>query len=132
MVERDEPADDRLLPNREPDAMTVLEREGRLFVREPELLCLRPYRGDLSGRSSRSDQLDCSVEVIAAAFIGIHHGVRGITDGEAAIVAGTVAHVRLQNIVVDRVAGPEHSVRVDVRVRIAALTGNRVHRLNVL
>src|SRR5438876_12105428 len=42
VVEGDEPADNRLLPAREPDAVPVLQRERRLLIGEAELLRLRP------------------------------------------------------------------------------------------
>ena len=37
VVERDQPADHRLLPDRQADAVAHLQREGRLLVREADV-----------------------------------------------------------------------------------------------
>ena len=57
---------------------------------------------------------------------------RGAADGEAAVVAGAVAEVAVQDVEERRVAGADQPVAVDVRVRRAALAGDRVDALDVL
>jgi hypothetical protein len=56
MLERNQAADDRLLPDGQADAVTVLQRESGFFIGETELLRLRPHGGDLGvvrpGRTS--------------------------------------------------------------------------------
>src|SRR5438874_1093287 len=53
-------------------------------------------------------------------------------DTEGAVVAGAVAHVRLDDVEERLVAGADQPVGEVVRVRAAALTGHRVHGLNVV
>src|SRR5918992_6027805 len=50
VVERDQPAEDGLLPDREAHAVAELQREGRLLVWEPELRGLRPDLDHLGRR----------------------------------------------------------------------------------
>src|SRR3954462_6091136 len=64
VVDRDEPAEDRLLPDRQPNAAAELQRERRLLIREAELLRLRPDLHDLAGRRARADARDRRVEVV--------------------------------------------------------------------
>src|SRR5580658_9223600 len=47
---------------------------------------------------------------IAAARVRVDQGVRCVTDAEAAVIAGAIAHERMQNVVVHGVAGPQHAV----------------------
>src|SRR6266478_5277643 len=51
MLERHEPTDYRLLPDRQTDSVTILQRERRLFIREAELLRFWPHRSDFSRRA---------------------------------------------------------------------------------
>ena len=82
VIQRDQPADHRLFPDRQPDPVAELQRERRLFVREAELLRLRPHRGHLRGSAARPDQFDGGVEIFAAALVGVDHRVRRVADGE--------------------------------------------------
>src|ERR1017187_10203509 len=86
MFEGNQTADHRLLPDGESDAMSVLQRERGFFVREAKILSLRPHSGNLCRSSSRTHQLDGGIEIVAASFVGIDHGVRSAADGEAAVV----------------------------------------------
>ena len=127
-----EPAEDGLLPDREADPMAELEREGGLFVREAEVLRLRPDRGDLGCRRARSDQVDRLVEDRAAALVGVDLGRGRATDRKRAVVAGSVALERVQDVEVGWVARSQDPVGVHVRVGAAALARDRVDALNVL
>src|SRR6266481_1310915 len=86
-----------LLPNGQAYAVSILQREGCFFIGEAKLLSFGPHGSNLRGRSAWLHQRDRGVEVIAAAFVGVDHGVRGIADGEAAVIAGAIAHVGMQN-----------------------------------
>ena len=55
MIERDQAAEDRLFPDREADAVAILQREGRLFIGEAELLGLRPELDDIGRRDAGLD-----------------------------------------------------------------------------
>ena len=56
VVERDQPAEDRLLPDGQADAVAVLQRERRLLVREPELLRGRPQLDHVGGGGARASR----------------------------------------------------------------------------
>ena len=57
---------------------------------------------------------------------------RGAADVEGAVVAGAVAHEALQDVEEGLVARAHHAVGEIVRVRIAALAGDGVDRLDVV
>ena len=57
---------------------------------------------------------------------------RRAADIEGAVVAGAVAHERLQDVEERLVAGAQHAVGEIVRMRIAALAGDGVDRLDVV
>src|SRR5579872_1372086 len=94
MIEGDQAADDRLLPDRQPNTVAVLQSEAGFLVGKSEFLRLGPDRGNLRRGSTGPHQLNCRIEIFAAALVGVHHGVRSKADGETAVVAGAVAHVR--------------------------------------
>src|ERR1700722_7575648 len=131
MLEGNQAADDGLLPDGEADAVAVLQGEGVFFILETEILRLRPDCGNLGGGAAGADEFDGGIEIIAAALVGVDHGVRGVADREAAVVAGAVSHVGMKNVVVDGIAGTQHAVGKNVRVRVAALAGDCVHRFYV-
>src|SRR5579884_1624405 len=132
IVEGDEAREDRLLPDRETDAVSVLERERGLLVREAELLRPREHLDDLGGRHARPDHRDRLVEVVAAARVGIDERARRRADRERAVVARAVAVVGVEDVEVRGVARAQHPVGEDVRVRRAALARDRVHAFDVL
>ena len=132
MVQRDQPREDRLLPDRQPDPVAVLQGERGLLVGEPELLGGRPHLDDVGGRGTGSHQRDGAVHVLAGPDVGVVLGRAGRPDREGAVVAGAVAVVAVQDVEERRVAGPDDPVGVDVRVRRAALARDRVDALDVL
>src|SRR5437879_3535361 len=105
VLQRDQAADHRLLPNRQAHSVPKLQCECPLLTRDSKLLSCRPYRGHLRGGPARPDQFDRRIQVFPAALVSIHHGMRSVSDGEAAVVTGAIAHVGMQNVVVDRIAG---------------------------
>ena len=125
-------AEDRLLPDREPDAMAVLQREGGFLVREAELLRRRPHLDDLGGGRARAHQGDRAVHVVAGALVGVALARARRADREGAVVAGAVAVEAVQDVEERGVAGADHAVGEHVRVRRAALAGDRVDALDVL
>ena len=72
------------------------------------------------------------IEDVAAALVRVDQCARGGADRERAVVAGSVAVVRMQDVEVGGVAGPQHPVGEDVRVGRAALARDRVHALDML
>ena len=57
--------------------------------------------------------------------------VRRVTDRERAVVARAIAHVGMQNVEVDGIAGAQHAIGKYVRMRIAALARNRVDGFDI-
>ena len=66
----------------------------------------------------RAHKFDRGIQIITAALVGILHGMRGITNREAAIVASAIAHVGLKDVIVNRVARAQHTIRKNVRMRV--------------
>src|SRR5579885_2868718 len=91
------------------------------FVGEAEFLRLGPHGRDLGGGAAGADQLNRGIQIFAAALIRVVHRVRSVADREAAVIAGAISHVRVKDIVVDGIAGAQHTVGKYVRVRVAAL-----------
>src|SRR6202035_5218031 len=110
LLERNQAADHRLLPDGEADTVAVLQSETGFFVRETELLRLRPDSGDFCCGAPWPHELDSRVQILAAALVGINHRVGSVAHSEAAVVAGAVSHVGMQNVVVDGIAGPQHAI----------------------
>ena len=133
MVERDQPAEDRLLPD------ATGRPRGRTAARTPP-----PRRGSRTPAPSATattmsavvapgrTRAMATVHVLAAARVGVAHRRRGAAHREAAVVAGAVAEVAVQDVEERRVAGPDDAVAVDVRVRRAALARDGVDALDVL
>src|ERR1700733_7607385 len=111
--------------------MSVLQSECGFFIRETELLRFGPQRRNFTRGAARSDQRNCGVQILAAALVSIYHRVRSVAYGEAPVVTRAVAHVGMQNVVVNRITGAQNAVGKNMRMRIAAFAGNRIHSLNV-
>ena len=58
----------------------------------------RPHRDDVGGGRPRLHQGDGLVHVVAAADVGVAHGRGRAADREAAVVAGPVAVVAVQDV----------------------------------
>jgi hypothetical protein len=132
VVERGEPAEDGPLPDAQPEAVPVLQRESGLLVGEPELLRRRPDGDDVRRRGTRADQLDGTVHVLPADGVGVALGRRCAADGEGPVVAGPVAHVAVQDVEEGGVPRAQQPVGEHVGVWGAALPGDRVDSLDVL
>ena len=98
----------------------------------PNSCAVGQSRDDVGGGGARLHDRDRGVHVLAAAGVGVAHRRARGPDREAAVVAGAVAEVAVQDVEERRVAGPDDAVAVDVRVRRAAFAGDRVHALDVL
>src|SRR5580693_4276210 len=122
MLQRYQTADYRLLPDGETNAVTILQREGGFLVREAELLRLRPHGRDLGGRAPRAYEFNRRVKVFPAPLVRVVHCVRGIADREASVVAGTVSHVGVENVVVNGISRSKYAIGENVGMRIAALS----------
>ena len=86
----------------------------------------------LSVLDARLDQRDRVVEPFARLLVGVVLHRRGAADIEGAVVAGAVAHERLQDVEERLIARPHHAVGEIVRMRVAALARNGVDRLDVV
>src|SRR5439155_4854688 len=121
-----------LLPDGEADAVSVLQSEASYYDGEAEFYGIGPDGSNFRCGTAGAHELDCRVEVIAAAFVGIDHCVRTVADSEAAVIASAVAHVGMQNVVIDGVARAQHAVGKNMRMRIATLARNRVDCFHIL
>src|SRR5437660_3114721 len=112
--------------------MPELQPKTRGLVLEAELLGARPHRRDLARGGPRLDQGDRVVEPLAAALVGIELRLVRSADAERAVVAGPVAHERVDDVEEGLVAWAQQAVGEHVWVRVAALAGHRVDRLDLL
>ena len=78
------------------------------------------------------NEVDRRVEPLAALLVGVELGGRRVADVERAVVARPVAHERVDDVEERLVAGAQEPVGERVRVRVAAVAGDRVDRLDVL
>src|SRR4030095_10979794 len=101
------------------------------FVGKAKLFGFGPKLDYVCRSDSRSDDTDGGVHVVAAAFVSVDHCRGGAADGEGPIVAGTIAVIAVQDIEKRRITGTKHAVGVHMRVRTAALTGDRVDAFNM-
>ncbi len=116
LVERDEPAEDRLLPDRQAYSVPELEGERSFLVRESELLGGGPQRRDVRGGRPGFDCLDGHVHVLAAALVGVRLGHGSAADGERPVIARSVTHKAMQDVEERRVTRSHDPVGEDVRV----------------
>src|SRR5437868_4402081 len=132
IVERHETAEDRLLPDREPDPVSVLQRERRLLVRETELVRLRPHGNDVCSGHAGPNERDGVIEDVATTLVSVHERARGAADGKRPVVARAVTVVRMEDVEVRRIAGPQHAVGEHMWMRAATLARDRVDALHML
>src|SRR5207245_5972837 len=131
MLGCNQPADYRLLPDRETDTVPQLKRERRLLVGEAEFLRPRKCLGDLSRRGAGRHPADGIVEVITAASIGVDQCRRRASNRKRAVVAGAVSVVGVQDIEEHRITRSHHAVAVDVRMGMGPLTRDGVDPFDV-
>src|SRR5215475_2945701 len=112
--------------------MAELQAERAHFIRKSELLGPRPYTADAVGRDARLDQLDSLVEPFARSPVGVVLDRRRAAHVEGAVIAGAIAHERLQDIEKGLIARPQHAVSEIVGMRVAALTRDGVDGLHVV
>src|SRR5262249_33616743 len=129
MIERDEPAEDWLLPVGEPAAVAELQCERRLLVGEPEVVRPWPDRGHLAGGNTGPDHRHRLVEHCATALVCIHQRRRRAGHREGPVIASPVAVERVNDVEVGGIAWAQHPVRVDVGVWIRALARDGVDAL---
>ncbi len=112
--------------------MPELQAEARLLAGEAEVLGGRPHLGDLRGRGAGAHLVDRVVEPFAALLVGGQLRARRAADAERAVVARAVAHERVDDVEERLVAGAQQAVGEHVRVRVAAIAGDGVDRLDLL
>ncbi len=124
--------DHRRLVEPDADAVSELETEAGLFVREAELLGSRPDLRDLVRRHPGPHELDRRIEPFAALLVRVELRVADAADVERAVVARAVPHERMDDVEERLVARPQEPVGEDVRVRVATVARDRVDRLHLL
>src|SRR5215212_4665062 len=90
--------DHRRLVEANAEAVRELQAEARLLVGKAELLGTGPDLRDLVGRLPRLDERDGFVEPLAALLVGVELRPARSADAEAAVVAGPVAHERVDDV----------------------------------
>src|SRR5438552_16678372 len=85
--------------------MAEVEPKGCHLAFEADLLRLGEALGDPLRAHARLDQLDGVVHPLARLLVGAVLGGRGAPHAEGAVVAGAVAHERLDDVEVSLVPG---------------------------
>ena len=132
LAQRGEARDERPLMQAEAEAVAEVEPEGVHLAREADLLRLGQREGDLVARHPGLEQLDGLVHPFARLAVGGALRIGGAPDVEGAVVAGAIAHERLDDVEERLVARADQPVGEVVRMRRAALAGNRVDRLDAI
>src|SRR5579859_4024294 len=104
--------------------MTILQGKGCLLVGKAELLSPGPEFDHIGRRDAGLDGINGNVEQVATVFIGIHHRLRGATNGKGAIVAGAIAVVAVQDVEIGRVAWTQCAIAEYMGMRTTALAGD--------
>src|ERR1700704_2406799 len=121
LLERSEPRDQRPLMQSEPQPVAEVETKSLHLARKADFLRLRERARDLVARHPGLEELDRLVYPFARSSVrGALRGRRA-PDVESAVVAGAVAHERLDDIEEGLVARADEAVGEVVRVRRAAL-----------
>src|SRR5437867_5461944 len=132
IVERVEAADDGPLVETEPEPVAEVEAERGHLGLEPDLLRLREGPGDPVGRHPGLDQGDRLVHPLARLLVGADLRRGRAADAEGAVVAGPVPDERLDDVEEGLVTRAHEAVGEVVRVGAAALTRDRVDRLDAV
>ena len=132
VLERMDARDHRRLVEPDADAVSELEAEAGLLVREAELLGSRPDLRDLVRRHAGPHERDRRIEPLAALLVRVELRVADAADVERAVVARAVAHERMDDVEERLVARAQQPIREDVRMRIAPIARDRVDRLHLL
>src|SRR5882724_38685 len=132
IVERVQPADDGPLVQPQADAVAEVQPERGHLALEADLLRLGEGPRDLVRRHAGLDERDGLVHPLARLLVGHQLRLRRLADAERAVVAGAIADERHDDVEERLVAGPDDAVGEVVRVRAAALAGDRVDGLDVV
>src|SRR5215510_166124 len=132
IVERVQPADDRPLVQAETDPVAEIEAEGGHLAVEADLLRLWERARDLVGGHAGLDQRDRLVHPFARLLVGGDLRLRRAPHTERAVVAGPVADEGHDDVEERLIARADDPVGEVVRVRAAALAGDRVDRLDAV
>ena len=131
-LERVDARDHRRLVEADADPVPELEAEARLLVGEAELLGGRPDLRDPVRGHAGPHERDRRVEPLAALLVRVELRGADAADVERAVVARPVAHERVDDVEERLVARPQEPVGEHVRVRVAAIAGDRVDGLDLL
>ncbi len=132
VLERMDARDHRGLVEPDADAVSELETEAGLLVREAELLGGRPDLRDLVRRHAGPHERDRGVEPFAALLVRVELRMADAADVERAVVARAVPHERMDDVEERLVARPQEPVGEDVRMRVATVARDGVDRLHLL
>jgi hypothetical protein len=132
VLDRVQAADHRRLVEPDAEPVAELQPEAGLLVGEALLLGRGPDAGDLVSRHAGAHQVDRRVQPLAALLVGIELGLADAAHVERAVVARPVAHERVDDVEERLVARAQQAIGEDVRVRVAAVAGHRVDRLDLL
>src|SRR3954467_6787486 len=101
--------------------MSELKAKARRLVREAKLLRGRPDACNLVRHRSGPHEVDRLVEPFATLLVGVDLRLRDAADVERAVVAGSIAHERVDDVEERLISRAEQTIGKDMRVRVAAV-----------
>src|SRR5213593_1242252 len=116
----------------QPQAMAEVEPERFHLARKTDLLRLRKRPRDLVRADSRLEQIDRPVHPFARLAVRRTLRGRGASNVEGAVVTGAIAHEGLNDVEECLIAGADQAIGEVMRMRRAALAGNRVDRFDTV
>ncbi len=116
----------------EPEPVAEVEAERRHLGLETDLGGFRKHLRHLVGADAGLQHRDRAVHPVARALVRVDLRARRPAHREGAVVAGAIAHERMDDVEIRLVAGTDQPVGEIVRVRAAALAGDRVDRLDAI
>ena len=131
MFQGKETAENGRFPNVQPHAVTVLQGKGRFLVGKAELGGLRPVLNDVGGGDARLYRGNGNVQDFPALFIGVNLRLGRAANRQSAVVAGAIAHIAVQDVKINLVAGPQDAVGIDMRMRTGAFPANGIDALHI-
>ena len=116
----------------ETQAVAEVEAESFHLAGEPDLGCFRECTRDFVRAHSRLQQCDGAVHPFTRVAVRAYLRRRRAADVEGAVVAGAIAHERLDDVEEGLVSGADQSIGEIVRMWTAALAGDGIDRLDAI
>src|SRR5712691_12272432 len=132
VINRDQAAENGFLPDGKTYAVTVLEREGGLFIGEAKFFRSGPELDNVSGGHPRLDRVNGPIQDFPAILVSIYLRLRSASHYKGAIVAGAITVIAVQDVEICRVTRPQGAIGKHVWMGTATFARNSVDSFDML